>query len=90
MEFELVTLSSKGQVVIPANLREGFKEGERLVVIRNGKQIVLEKANVLDKQLEEDLKFAKRTEEAYRRHEAGDFVTMPAEDFLKEMKKWQM
>ena len=36
----------------------------------------------------EDLEFARRTEEAYRRIESGEGVTMEFDDFIKEMKKW--
>ena len=36
----------------------------------------------------EDLEFARRTEEAYQRHEAGDFIELDEKEFLKEMKKW--
>ncbi|MFH1425734.1 MAG: hypothetical protein ABIG28_03360 [archaeon] len=36
----------------------------------------------------EDLEFARRTEEAYQRHEAGDFKVKPAKEFLKELKQW--
>ncbi|MBI2043214.1 hypothetical protein HYT25_02385 [Candidatus Pacearchaeota archaeon] len=39
-------------------------------------------------QFAEDLEFARRTEEAYRKHEEGDFVEMDSEKFLKELKKW--
>ncbi len=36
----------------------------------------------------EDLEFARRTEEAYKRHERGEFISMDSEDFLKELEKW--
>jgi len=36
----------------------------------------------------EDLEFARRTEEAYQRHDRGEFIRMNYEDFLKELKKW--
>ncbi len=36
----------------------------------------------------EDLEFARRTEEAYRRIEAGEGITMEFDEFIKEMKKW--
>lgn len=36
----------------------------------------------------EDMEFARRTEEAYRRHEEGDFIEMDSEKFLKELEKW--
>lgn len=37
---------------------------------------------------EQDLEFARRTEEAYKRYEKGEFISMPADKFLKELKKW--
>ncbi len=63
--------------------------------MEKNEQITLEKLNEkinnLTKQFEkilEDLEFARRTEEAYKRHEEGDFIEMDSEEFLKEIKKW--
>ncbi|MBU1252051.1 MAG: hypothetical protein KJ905_00980 [Nanoarchaeota archaeon] len=39
-------------------------------------------------QLAEDMEFARRTEEAIRRHEEGNFTEMDSKDFLKELEKW--
>ena len=36
----------------------------------------------------EDLEFARRTEESYQRHEAGDFKVKSSKEFLKELKQW--
>ena len=36
----------------------------------------------------EDLEFARRTEEAYRRIESGEGTKMEFDDFIKDMKKW--
>lgn len=88
MDFEITRLSSKGQVVIPFELRKGFKEGEKLVVIRNGEQLILKKVNSFNKNLKKDLEFARRTEEAYNRIEAGEGIEMDFDDFIKKMKKW--
>lgn len=38
--------------------------------------------------LEDDLEFARRTEEAWERHDRGEFTSMDGEEFLKEIKKW--
>ena len=84
----ITKVSSKGQIVIPGDLRGDIKEGDKLVVIRNGDQIILKKAGKFDKNIEEDLEFAKRTEEAYKRYERGEFKTMEMDDFLEEMNKW--
>lgn len=81
-------MSSKGQIVIPADMREGIKEGDKLVIIRNNNQIILKKEKDFSDKLEEDLEFARRTEEAYKRHERGEFISMDSEDFLKEIEKW--
>ena len=87
-EIGITKVSSKGQIVIPHDLKGDIKEGDKLVVIRNGKQLILKRTIDFDENIEEDLEFAKRTEEAYKRYESGKFKTMEIEDFIKEMKKW--
>lgn len=81
-------MSSKGQVVIPAEMRKGIKEGEQIFIIKAGDQIIMEKATKLTKKLKEDLVFAKRTEEALKKYEKGEFTSSSVEEFLKEMKAW--
>ena len=88
MEIDITRLSSKGQIVIPSNMRKGFKEGEKIMIIRSKDRIILKKASEMDEQLKEDLEFARRTEEAYKRIGAGEGITMDFDDFIKEMKKW--
>ena len=88
VEIETATISSKGQIVIPASMRNGIKEGDRFLIIKNKSNFLLKKADDLDEKFKEDLEFARRTEEAYKRHEAGDFIQMSSQDFLKELKKW--
>ena len=87
-EIAITQISSKGQIVIPREMRRDLKEGDKLVVIKNNEQIILKKADKFSKPLEEDLEFARRTEEAYKRHERGDFIEMNGDKFIKEMKKW--
>jgi len=81
-------MSSKGQIVIPADMREGIEEGDKLVIIRNKNHIILKKEEDFSKNLEEDLEFARRTEEAWERYDKGEFISMDSEDFLKELEKW--
>jgi AbrB family looped-hinge helix DNA binding protein len=88
MEIALTKMSSKGQVVIPAELRKGLKEGDKLVIIKNDHQLIMKKASELDENLKEDLEFAKRTEEAWKSYERGEFKSMDADDFLKEIERW--
>jgi len=88
MEVAITKMSSKGQIVIPAELRGDIMEGEKLMIIKNKEQLILKKASKLDKQLNGDLEFARRTEEALKRIEAGKGIEMEFDDFIKEMKKW--
>lgn len=88
VQINITKISSKGQIVIPQEMRKDLKEGDKLVVIRNNDQIILKKADKFDKNLKEDLEFARRTEEAWKEIEAGKGITMSVQDFLKELEKW--
>ncbi len=84
-KIALTRMSSKGQVVIPSELREDIPEGEQLLIIKNNHQLILKKASELDKKLKEDLEFARRTEAAWKQIEEGKCKRMSAEEFLKEL-----
>ena len=88
MDIAITKMSSKGQVVIPTDMREDIREGDRLVVIRNEDQIIMKRANKLDKNFEEDIAFAKKTDEALKRIQSGKGVKMEFDEFMDEMKKW--
>ena len=88
MDVAITRMSSKGQVVIPAEMREGIPEGEKLLLIQNENQIIMKKASKLDKNVAEDIEFARRTEEAWKRIETGEGIKMDFDDFVDEMKKW--
>jgi len=87
MEIALTKMSSKGQVVIPAGLREDIKEGENLMIIKDNKQLIMKRVNELDKNFREYLEFAKRTEAAWEKYEKGEFKSSTAKEFLKDLKK---
>jgi len=84
----ITKMSSKGQIVIPVEMRKGIEEGEKLIVIRNDHQLIIEKIEQLSESLKEDLAFAKKTEEAWESYEKGEFKSMDSKEFLKELKKW--
>ncbi|MDP7141475.1 MAG: AbrB/MazE/SpoVT family DNA-binding domain-containing protein [Candidatus Woesearchaeota archaeon] len=88
MEVAITKMSSKGQVVIPAEMREDIQEGEKLIIIQNNGQLIMKKANKLEEDLKDDLEFARRTEEAFRRIEKGEGIKMDFDEFIDEMKKW--
>lgn len=84
----LTRISSKGQIVIPKDMRSNFKEGEELLIIKDEDRIVLKKTSKMSEQMKEDLEFAKRTDEALKRIESRKGIRMNFNDFLNEMKKW--
>lgn len=43
MEVATTKLSSRGQIVIPSEMRGGFKEGDNFVIVRKGDDIILRK-----------------------------------------------
>ncbi len=86
-ELEITTMSSKGQIVIPVEMRKDFQEGEKFVVIKVGKKIILKSVEEFDENIEEDLEFARRTEEAWKSYERGEFNSRPVDEFLKELEK---
>ncbi len=88
MEIAITKMSSKGQIVIPSEMRDNISEGEKLVIIKNDGQIIMKKASTVDKNFEEDIEFAKRTEEALKRIEEGKGISIDFDNLEKEMKKW--
>lgn len=86
VEIETATISSKGQIVIPSNMRRDIKEGDRFLIIKDKSSFLLKKADDLDEKFKEDLEFAKRTEEAWKEIEAGKGIRMSMDDFLKEIR----
>lgn len=88
VEIGITRMSSKGQIVIPLNMRGDLLEGEKLLVIQSEGSLILKKATKMDEKFQEDLEFARRTEEAYQRHDRGEFTRMDFDEFIAEMKKW--
>lgn len=88
MNISITKLSSKGQVVIPREMRQGFKEGEKLIIIQENNSIILRRASSLKEVFKEDLEFERRTREAWKEFDKGNFVSMEGEEFLKEMETW--
>ena len=44
MEIDTTKMSSRGQVVIPLDMRRDIKEGDKLIVIRKKDEIILKKS----------------------------------------------
>ncbi|MGV8171096.1 MAG: AbrB/MazE/SpoVT family DNA-binding domain-containing protein [Candidatus Woesearchaeota archaeon] len=88
MDVAITRMSSKGQIVIPAELRKGLIEGDKLLIIKENDNIILRKASALSKNFLEDIEFANKTAESWKKYENGEFKEMEFDEFMTEMKKW--
>lgn len=88
MEIGIIKMSSKGQIVIPAFMRRDLDEGEQLLIIRDGSRFILKPLDDLEPVLEEDVRFAERTEKAYLEYEKGEYIREKDVDFLQKLKSW--
>ena len=78
-------MSSKGQIVIPQEMRQGIKEGDKLVILQSEGKLILKKATEIDENFQEDLEFARRTEKAWKQIEKGKFKTYTLKEFKKKL-----
>jgi len=88
MDVAVTRMSSKGQIVIPQEMRQEIAAGEKLLIIKNEEQFILKKVSGLNKSLKDDLEFARRTEEAWKRFDAGEFKSQEGKEFLQELDRW--
>jgi len=92
MKIKIVRMGSRGQVTIPQEFREELKlkTGEKMIFFKENGKLILEPMKDIKnlEKLKEELEFARRTEEAWKAYDRGEFVTRTADEFLKEMKKW--
>ena len=87
MEIAITKISSKGQIVIPSNMRKDISVGEELLIIKDQNRLILKKISEVTKKLKEDLDFARRVEKAWKRYEKGKFKSLSADKFLEELEK---
>ena len=88
MEVALAKMSTKGQIVIPQEMRDCFASGEKVFLMKEGYRIIIKPAKELSKDLAEDLEFARRTEEAYQELEEGEVIKQDGNEFLKDLETW--
>ena len=88
MQVAITRMSSKGQIVIPAEIREGIDVGDKFIIIKNEDRFILKRVKDIDENFKEDLEFAKRTEDAWRKYEEGKFEEKDGKEFLKSLETW--
>lgn len=88
MEIALTRISSRGQIVIPASMRKGIKDGTDFILIKEDDKIVIHPVSSLEKSLREDIEFADRTKKALLRYTEGKFIRQEADEFLSDIESW--
>ncbi len=83
--MEVTKLSTKGQVVIPENLRRGYKIGSSFLVSKVKEMIVLKPIQDLS---EEEKKELIELNAIWNEIDKGKADTYSEEEFFKAMKQW--
>jgi len=86
--IEIVKVSSKGQLVIPQDIRKKMhiKEGSMFAIASMDHTLVLKK---IESPLgDEDIKTMKRVDEAWEDIAHGRYRKLSKENFLKELEAW--
>jgi AbrB family looped-hinge helix DNA binding protein len=88
IETEFTKTSSKGQIVIPSNIRKKLNigTGALLAVTAQDDLIVLKKisSNISP----EDMKTLRLVEEAWEDIDKGKYKALSKDDFFRELKEW--
>lgn len=87
-DMEFTRMSSKGQIVIPKEIRENLriKEGDLFAATADNDLIILKKMKY--KALKEDLMLLREAKKGWDEIEQGKSKTMDEEEFFKEIEKW--
>ena len=83
--MEVTKLSTKGQIVIPENIRKEIEAGTVFIVTRKNDLIILKKIDGLS---EEEMKEMEELDKIWKDIDAGKGISMSKEEFLKEMHVW--
>lgn len=86
MEFAIAKMSTKGQIVIPSELRENIHTGEEFLMIKDEGRIILKSMEEVSNQIKNDLVFAKKIEKAWQEYDKGKFISKSKDDFLKDLR----
>ncbi len=88
MEIDIIRMSSRGQIVIPASMRKHMAEGARLLVIKEGDMVIITPLDSLKPAVKEDILFAEMTEQALLECKKGKVSRRSESEFRDELASW--
>ena len=83
--MKITKLSTKGQVVIPEEIRRGIDEGTPFVVTRQDKLIILKKVEGLT---DKELKEMKELDKIWDEIDKGECESYTEKEFFEKLKEW--
>ena len=83
--MEITKLSTKGQIVIPENLRKGLEAGTPFIVSRQNGLIVLKEVKDLTKKEIEEMK---ELDKIWKDIDAGNCESYTEKEFFEKLKEW--
>ena len=89
-DFELTTVSSKGQIVMPKDIRNEMKikEGSVLAVTAYPKKNMIVMKTIKKTGEEQELELLQEAEKGWKEIESGKFRKMSKDKFLEKLEKW--
>lgn len=90
MEIATTTVSSRGQIVIPASMRSKLKNGEKLVIFQDEDTLIFKKSSSLGKDFAKEFVRANRVDDLITEYESGRKKSkkLSAKKFKDELLKW--
>ncbi len=83
--MKITRISTRGQIVIPEEIRKGIEVGTAFITTRKDDLIILKKVEGLTKQ---EMQEIKELDKIWKEIDAGKGITLNREEFLKEMNVW--
>jgi len=83
--MEITKLSTKGQVVIPEQIRQGIDAGTAFVVTRQNNLIILKEVEELT---EEEVVEMKELDKIWEEIDSGECESYTEKEFFEKMKEW--